>query len=222
MTHPLRRLSRVSLLSLADALASERLGEPYAAHALRQFVPGDAVEAVAISLAALASDGMAGKHIATMLRLLTEERLATQEQVDRVSAVWSPPEFDHIDARDTAAVVRGLFNEATSAVDIVTFALDEGEKAAAIFGDLAVRMDAEAGLMVRIFANIHRKYQDDASSAELIRRFRSGFSANTWPGARLPEVLYDPRSLAEDGEKRAVLHAKLVIVDQREDAAHFS
>jgi phosphatidylserine/phosphatidylglycerophosphate/cardiolipin synthase-like enzyme len=31
----------------------------------------------------------------------------------------------------------------------------------------------------------------------------------------LPELLYDPRSLAEEGEKRAVLHAKLVIVDQR-------
>ena len=36
-----------------------------------------------------------------------------------------------------------------------------------------------------------------------------------WPGARLPEVFYDPRSLERDGHKKAVLHAKVIVVDTR-------
>ncbi len=38
---------------------------------------------------------------------------------------------------------------------------------------------------------------------------------DVWPGKRLPEVFYDPRSLETDGHKRAVLHAKAVVVDGR-------
>lgn len=35
------------------------------------------------------------------------------------------------------------------------------------------------------------------------------------PSKRLPEVYYDPRSLETEGSKRAVLHAKTVVVDGR-------
>ena len=215
MIRALRRLSRISLLSLADSLASGRVSAPYAGHTLRPFIPDDTVDAVSGALRELSADGMMGKHIATMLRLLAEERFATQRQVDRVRAVWSPPEFDRIDARDTVAVVRELFNDAQRHVDIVTFALDGGDKAKSLFGALAGKMDTDPELKVRVFVNIHRKYQDDTSASQLIRLFRNHFQRAIWPGTRLPEVYYDPRSVVEDNSKRAVLHAKAIIVDQR-------
>jgi phosphatidylserine/phosphatidylglycerophosphate/cardiolipin synthase-like enzyme len=113
------------------------------------------------------------------------------------------------------SVVRDLFHEAQTSVDIVTFAIDEGEKAEALFGDLAARMDSQEALQVRLFVNIHRKYQDDTPANELVRKFRARFSTAIWPGTSLPEVFYDPRSVDEDSEKRAVLHAKAIIVDHR-------
>lgn len=113
------------------------------------------------------------------------------------------------------SVVRDLFHDARSSVDIVTYAIDAGEKAEALFGGLAERMDTQAELRVRLFVNIHRKYQDDTSASELVRRFRSRFATAVWPGTRLPEVFYDPRSVEDDTDKRAVLHAKAIIVDHR-------
>lgn len=49
----------------------------------------------------------------------------------------------------------------------------------------------------------------------LLREFATHIRDQVWPGKRLPEVFYDPRSLAMEGPKRAVLHAKAVVVDGR-------
>jgi phosphatidylserine/phosphatidylglycerophosphate/cardiolipin synthase-like enzyme len=35
-----------------------------------------------------------------------------------------------------------------------------------------------------------------------------------WPGSRLPDVHYDPRSLDPEAPKRSSLHAKCVVVDE--------
>jgi phosphatidylserine/phosphatidylglycerophosphate/cardiolipin synthase-like enzyme len=150
-----------------------------------------------------------------MLHFVAEERSFTQQQTVRVRAVWSPPEFYHIDARDTGAVVRDLFHEAQTDVDIVIFAVDEGNKAEIMFGDLAAKMDTNQPLRVRVFVNIHRKYVENVSANELVRKFRKRFQTAIWPGERLPQVFYDQRSVADDKEKRAVLHAKGIIVDKR-------
>ncbi|MSP93589.1 MAG: phospholipase, partial [Myxococcales bacterium] len=82
-------------------------------------------------------------------------------------------------------------------------------------GELAKRMDEEPKLVVRVFANIHRKHHDETPSIALVREFTKRVRDDVWPGDRLPEVFYDPRSLETDGHKRAVLHAKAVVVDGR-------
>ena len=76
-------------------------------------------------------------------------------------------------------------------------------------------MDAEPELRVRLFVNIHRKQRDDTADAVLLREFSDTFQHDLWPGKRLPETFYDPRSLATEGKARACLHAKCVIVDDR-------
>jgi len=75
-------------------------------------------------------------------------------------------------------------------------------------------MDAEPGLHVRLFVNVHRKYRDETTEAILLREFSDTFRHDIWPGARLPVVFYDPRSLATEGTVRACLHAKCVVIDE--------
>ena len=215
MNHPLRRLGMAALTGLADALAAGTIGAPITRAGLGPHVPDDHLDAVWTALNELEADGMAPRHVARAVRLLVEEREAGQQMADRVELVWSPPDLDTIDARDTAVVVQELFRRAKGSVLISTFALDEKKKAAALFGELAARMDAEPALLVRVFANIHRKHTDDTPSIALVREFTRRVREDVWPGQRLPEVFYDPRSLETDGVKRAVLHAKAVVVDGR-------
>ena len=215
MNHPLRALGRTALAGLAEALAAGRIGAPITRAALGHHVPEEHLGAIAAALAAMESDGMAPRHIARAVHLLVEERDAGQRMSDRVQLVWSPPDLDAVDARDTSVVVQELFRQARHSVLISTFALDEKKKAEALFGELAARMDAEPSLTVRVFANVHRKHLDDTPSATLVREFATHIRKQVWPGKRLPEVFFDPRSLEMDGHKRAVLHAKAVVVDGR-------
>lgn len=55
----------------------------------------------------------------------------------------------------------------------------------------------------------------DTSQAEgVLRRFAQRFQTHEWPGGRLPEVYYDPRSLELEAAKRSSLHAKCIVVDR--------
>jgi phosphatidylserine/phosphatidylglycerophosphate/cardiolipin synthase-like enzyme len=215
MSHPLRALGRTALEGLADALQSGRIGGPVARSSLVAHVPDDHVDTVFRFLADLETDGMAPRHIAATLKLVAEERAAAQRMSDRVQLVWTPAEHDHVDARDTSVVVQELFRLATRSVLITTFALDAGKKAETLFGDLAARMDASPDLSVHVLVNIHRKHKDTTPSPVLVREFARRLRANVWPGERLPEVFYDPRSLEIDAPKKAALHAKCIVVDGR-------
>jgi len=216
MSDPFRALGRAALAGLAEALAAGRIG-PSSIHrsALVPYVPEEHLAAVSAALNELTSDGMAPRHIARALRILVEERTAGQRMSDRIELVWSPPELDEVDARDTAVVVQELFRRARRTVLISTYALDERKKAEALFGELGARMDAESALDVRVFANIHRVHKDESPSVGLVRDFAKRVREHVWPGARLPNLFYDPRSLETEGHKRAVLHAKTVVVDGR-------
>ena len=159
---------------------------------------------------------MAPGHIARGVALLAEERAAAQAMSDRIELVWSPPELDQVDFRDTSVVVQELFRRAERSVLIVTYVFDHGDKAEAIFGELAARMDAEPGLAVRIIANIKRDHGDDTPAATLERAFAKRLREKVWPGERLPEVYFYARALATDVNEHAVLHAKLVVIDGRQ------
>jgi phosphatidylserine/phosphatidylglycerophosphate/cardiolipin synthase-like enzyme len=69
-------------------------------------------------------------------------------------------------------------------------------------------------LRVRLFLDIQRGYGDTTAAAELVRRFATRFRSSQWPRDRpLPQVYYDPRSVALDADERSSLHAKVVVVD---------
>lgn len=215
MTHALRGLAQSTLAGLAGALCAGRLRAPYTRTALAHHVPPEDLDAIVAALAELYADGMAARHIGRMLALLAEERTYSQRMSDRIQLVWSPPDHDHVDARDTAAVVQELFQLAERSLLMVTYSLDHGDKAAALFGALAERMDREPELAVRFCIDIKRKEWDERPAAAVVAKFADEFRDRIWPGARYPEVLYDPRSLSTDWTQRASLHAKCVIADER-------
>jgi phosphatidylserine/phosphatidylglycerophosphate/cardiolipin synthase-like enzyme len=69
---------------------------------------------------------------------------------------------------------------------------------------------------VRLFLNVKRPFGDTSTDGELIAAFAYRFRTEHWPADRaLPEIYFDPRSLATEAKQRAVLHAKCVIVDGR-------
>ena len=125
--------------------------------------------------------------------------------------VWSGPEVPGVPARDTRRVFEEMVNEATRSIWLSTYAFFDGKKA---FDRLARRMDEIEMLEVMLLLNIERRRNDSTVAEDLVRRFADRFWGTEWPGARRPQVYYDPRSLEPDGTK-GVLHAKVMVVDER-------
>ena len=213
MSHALRRLGKAALDALAEGLRAGRLGPPYTRSALSPHAPHEHLDAVTAVLEEMHLDGMGPRHIARAVALLSEERAAAQAVTDRIELVWSPSELDQVDCRDTSVVVQELFRTAKRSVLIVTYVFDQGVKAAAIFGELAARMDAEPMLAVKVIANVKRDHGDDTPAMTLERIFAKRLREKVWPGERLPEVYYYVRALALDEHEHAVLHAKLIVAD---------
>jgi phosphatidylserine/phosphatidylglycerophosphate/cardiolipin synthase-like enzyme len=145
-----------------------------------------------------------------MLRAVAAERHAAMQKSDRrLELVWTGPERDATATRDTAVVVRELFQSAQRDVLVAGYALFNARP---IFEPLADQMQARPSLRVRLFLNIARgddMRSDDEITADFTRRFRT----QHWPAGRLPEVYFDPRSLDRRADHRAVMHAKCVQVD---------
>jgi phosphatidylserine/phosphatidylglycerophosphate/cardiolipin synthase-like enzyme len=213
VSSPLRALHRPALEGLALTLETAPEGAALPRAKVAQHVPPSHLDAVCDALAALQRDGMAPRHMAHMLRLLAEERLATQRLGDRLELVWTPRALDQVEARDTAVVAQELFRAARHSVLVVTYVLDAKKKAEHLFGELAARMDTEPELRVRFVVNVERPYGDATPAAEIVRKAARRLRQEVWPGERLPEVYYDPRALDEDMQQRASMHAKCIVVD---------
>jgi phosphatidylserine/phosphatidylglycerophosphate/cardiolipin synthase-like enzyme len=135
-----------------------------------------------------------------------------QASFETVDLVWTGPETLGITNRDTAVVVRELFGSAEREVLVAGFAVYQGKE---VFKRLAERMSERPNLHVRFFLDVHRQAGDTSLPDEVVRRFLQRFQTYEWPGERLPELRYDPRSLELDGAKRASLHAKCIVVDRK-------
>ena len=88
------------------------------------------------------------------------------------------------------------------------------DEALAAWKRLAERMDERPGLRVRLFLDVQRHPTDSSLETEILSRFVLRFRTQEWPGHKLPELYYDPRSLDQDAVKRSSLHAKCIVVDR--------
>lgn len=206
-----------ALAALAEAMAQGRLCPPYGAASVGRHVAAAQREGVAAELVRLDGLGLGAAQIGVLLRGLAEERRAAQQIRDEVELVWSGPEGVATRSRDTGAVVRALFRGARESVLVSSYNLDhKEEKARALFAPLAQNLDRYPKMVVRMFVNVQRgRGEEEMGEEEVLARFARRFVGHRWPGRRLPEVYYDPRALAPiaEGEQRACLHAKCVVVD---------
>lgn len=155
--------------------------------------------------------GYRAGQLADLLELLAEDRAQPGFSRDSVDLVWTGPEAGGVANRDTGVVVRELFYSATQSVMIAGYAVYQGQQ---IFLPLAQRMEELPHLRVRMYLDVRRPDGDTSSEAEIVRRFVARFKERDWPGNRLPEIYYDPRSTELDPFRRACLHAKCVVVDE--------
>ena len=132
---------------------------------------------------------------------------------DRLELVWTGAEVAGTMSRDTFVVAQELFRQARRHLLISSFNVDEGDKARAMFEDLAQRMDDDEQLNVRLFLNVKRESKDQRHDDILLHEFAERFRHRVWPGKRLPHVFHDPRSLDQNWTTRACLHAKVIVAD---------
>lgn len=205
-------MSRANLVALGEALTHGRLSPPFTGVSLRSLIPPALVDDLASELQQLVVDGMRAAHIGRMLLLLAEEREAVQDKADRVELVWTGPEVGPVASRDTAVVVRELFDRAKHSVLVAGFAVYKGRQ---VFDRLAANMAHNPNLEVRMFLNVTRGHGDGRTETEIVAEFRRRFVANHWTGVRTPDLYYDPRALSVEPNSKAVLHAKCIVVDER-------
>ncbi len=207
----LHGLPSAVLRQLAASLREGPLAGALSTHALEQAV-GPRSKEVEACLSLLLDTGMSHRHIAFLAEGIADARERMPDPDVLFDLVLSGPEAPGIPTADTAAVVHTLFEEATSEVLLVGYAIHNGER---LFAPLAAKMRRMPSLRVTFCLDIGRKYTDTSLASEIVRRFAHDFRTKHWPWPELPEVYYDARSLAETGEERSSLHAKCVVVDKR-------
>jgi phosphatidylserine/phosphatidylglycerophosphate/cardiolipin synthase-like enzyme len=214
MSYPFLKLSRPSIESLLKAIESGRLAYPFSISALASLIATVEAPAISQELNTLWGEGMGQNGLIYLLRSILAERTTQQTQRNSIDLVWTGDEILGASGRDTKIAVQELFQQAQHSVLISSYVIDKGNIAKALFGKLATKMDQDYKLTVRMFLNIQREFKDTKTSEVLIRDYAQRFQQEIWPGQRLPEVFYDPRSLEVTGKTRACLHAKCIVVDE--------
>ena len=211
MTSTLCLLTTEDLQQLAAALRSGRVVPPINPLQLKRFIPASLVDRVADELRQKIEDGLRPHHLADLLEILCQDRRQRPVAEDLIELVWTGPEAEGIVNRETAVVVREMFQHARESVLVAGYAVYQGHL---VFKALADRMDEHPEIDVQMFLDIQRPPHDRSSSSEIVRRFAERFTRQEWPGRRLPRLYYDPRSLEVEPVKRASLHAKCVVIDR--------
>lgn len=210
----LARLSPSSLRALARLLDDSHAAPDAARLLATGAVPDELAHAAAAMVLSLNDSMGAPPIIARALALIAGDRERAAEAAPQIEVVWSGPEGQAPQHRTTQAVVQQMFQTFERSLLLSTYVIDVGDRADELFGDLAARMDRDPRLAVQLFVNVPPPRKGETPE-EAVASFRTRFREKVWPGSRLPDVWYDPRAF-ESGERRAVLHAKCVVADDRE------
>ncbi len=216
MTSVLPLLHTYQLQKLKVEVAEGRLQPPFTALGFRDFLPDKSAGEVAKELQSFLDDGNSLSGLLCSLEWLLESRLTMKAQRPKTELVWTGEQNPEQPIRDTAVVVKELFQRAKQSILLSSYSFDSSIKTRALFTPLAQRMEEVEGLEVLFFLNIQRKWGDVTESEILVKQFSRQFREEWWPGSTLPQVYYDPRALERtSGSSRACLHAKCILVDEQ-------
>jgi phosphatidylserine/phosphatidylglycerophosphate/cardiolipin synthase-like enzyme len=206
-------LSESDLVALKEALRTGRLLAPFLPMLIERIVPRAISGDVSAALQEMSACGANREGLVAALELLAAAR-AQQPSIDEViELVTTGPEAATVTSRDTQVVVQELFRNAERSVLVAGYELYQAEP---VFRTLADRMACQPRPVVRMFLNVKRPLGETSTDSALIASFAYRFRTEHWPTDRpLPEIYFDPRSLTMDTKRKAVLHAKCVVIDGR-------
>jgi phosphatidylserine/phosphatidylglycerophosphate/cardiolipin synthase-like enzyme len=190
------------LRQVRDGFAQGSLKTPIERSALVAFGVRHSLD----ELTAVLAGHRSGAAIAILDAVLAER----DAQGRAPEVVWSGPEGATSVARDTAVVLRELFESAQSTVLVAGYRFDHADE---LLAPLAHTM-ATRGVKTTFFVDIEQSNHGVDPEARL-RAERAAFFRDTWAfdGPR-PNVWIDRRSLTP-GPPFSSLHAKCVIIDGR-------
>ena len=208
----LAEIDRNNLIRLAELLEAGLLAPPFGALTLREHIPTAHVDSISACLDDIAQQQTSPAQMALVLRSFAAGTQVNRDMSQSIDVVVSGPDPSAA-ARDTGVVMRQLFNKARERVLVVGFAVHQGRS---VFQALAERLDEHETLEVTLCIDVRRQQTSTSLDSRIVDGFARNFVDNEWSGARLPQLYYDPRSLAPSGPMHSALHAKCVVIDGRE------
>ncbi len=150
--------------------------------------------------------GLDAASASVVLRMVIAERRGRGSGPE---LVWTGPEAPASTARDTAVVVRRLFEEARRRVVVAGFDFTKGTE---ILRPLHGAM-RDRGVEAQVFLNVKDKAPSRAEIDEYVGpRIEKSFNKWWTFGAPWPDVYFDPRTV-DPAAPFASLHAKCVVID---------
>lgn len=196
----LKNVSTTVLLELRGAIASGLLRTPVDRAALVGFGIRHQIEAI--------EHALAGHKSAACLSVLDVGLAEREDRRPAPELVWTGPEAPAGAARDTAVVLRSLFEGARESVLLAGYSFDHAKDVLApLHGSML-----EHQVSARFFVDIPQIERHTIADAHLTRCF-GAFLAGNWPfGEPRPRLYYDKRAL-KPGPPYHSLHAKCLVVD---------
>jgi hypothetical protein len=124
----IRSLPASILESIAQALKAGRLKPPYTAFTVAEWAPQATRELLASEFLSLQTFGFTPSTLAVTLEALAEDAAAWQRALDQIQLVWTSPDEEGPQVRDTSVVVRQLLSEARHSLWISTYSIFNGQE----------------------------------------------------------------------------------------------
>jgi phosphatidylserine/phosphatidylglycerophosphate/cardiolipin synthase-like enzyme len=202
MTEGLAAVATTTLERLRDALRAEQLRAPFTRGDLSAYGMREQLDALSAALS-----GHSRNACVAILDAVLAER--AKYDLPTPELVWTGPEGMNALARDTAVVLRELFESAQERVVLAGYSFRNAES---VLAPLSTAM-RERGVRTSFFVDVEQASSfiadpDSRGQAALAR-----FLADNWPfGAPYPELYCDRRAL-QPGPPWCSLHAKCLAVD---------
>lgn len=205
------RLQKEELEQLRDSIVNQHFKHPFKPISIASILgQSPVVQSIAESLNKVALDFGVDK-VGTFIDCLYQDACKRKTEKN-YSLVWTGPEGDGVYNRDTRVVVQELFDQASSSVLIAGFAFYNGQE---MFKSLASKLDGNSDFSITLCLNVHRKDRETRAADAIVKEFKDNFFRYNWPGKKKPFIFFDPRSLEVENARRAQLHAKCVVIDQK-------
>jgi hypothetical protein len=202
MTSGLSQVSSSSLERIRDALRSGQLRAPLTRSELVAFGVRAQLDAL---LAVL--EGHPGAAVLALLEAVLAERAVLSRHGPEL--VWTGPEGQTATARDTAVVLRELFESAREGVLLGGYSFTHARN---VLAPLHTSMVAH-GVRSTFFVDVTQPKIATVPATRHADQVLAKFVADNWPfGPPYPAIYYDKRAIVPP-PPHSILHAKCVVVD---------